>query len=49
VLWQVDLARRLGLRYVYLGYWIGESRKMSYKAAYRPLEKLQMGRWVPFE
>ena len=49
VLWQVDLARRLGLRYVYLGYWIGESRKMSYKAAYRPLEKLLMGRWVPFE
>jgi len=48
VLWQVDLARRLGLNYVYLGYWIGESRKMAYKSSFQPLEKLQMGRWVPF-
>lgn len=49
VLWQVDLARQLGLRYLYLGYWIGASRKMSYKSGYRPLEKLFFGRWVPFE
>jgi arginine-tRNA-protein transferase len=48
VLWQVELARQLGLRYVYLGYWIGESRKMAYKSGYRPLEKLLFGRWVPF-
>jgi arginine-tRNA-protein transferase len=49
VLWQVDLARRLGLAYVYLGYWIGESRKMAYKSNYQPLEKLHNGRWQPFE
>lgn len=48
VLWQVDLARRLGLRNLYLGYWIGESRKMSYKSSYRPLERLFFGRWLPF-
>ncbi|WP_215776784.1 arginyltransferase [Paludibacterium sp. B53371] len=49
VLWQIDLARQLGLNHLYLGYWIGESRKMAYKAAYRPLEKLQSGRWMPFD
>jgi arginine-tRNA-protein transferase len=49
VLWQIDLTRRLGLEYVYLGYWIAESRKMVYKSNFRPLEKLQNGRWQPFD
>ncbi|WP_028452054.1 arginyltransferase [Chitinilyticum aquatile] len=45
VLWQVGLARQLGLPYVYLGYWIKECRKMSYKTQYRPVEGLLDGRW----
>ncbi|OWY39567.1 arginyltransferase [Xenophilus sp. AP218F] len=45
VVWQVELARALGLPYVYLGYWIAECRKMSYKAGYRPLQILKDGRW----
>jgi arginyl-tRNA--protein-N-Asp/Glu arginylyltransferase len=48
VLWQVELARIIGLPHVYLGYWIEGCRKMSYKSAYQPLEKLQDGLWVPF-
>ena len=48
ILWQLDLARQLGLPYLYLGYWIGDSQKMAYKSAYRPLEKLSAGRWIPF-
>jgi len=49
VLWQVELAKSLGLPHLYLGYWIKESRKMAYKSLYRPLEKLYAGNWVPFD
>jgi arginine-tRNA-protein transferase len=45
VLWQVAEARRLGLRWVYLGYWIEECRKMAYKGRFRPLERLADGVW----
>ena len=45
VLWQIELARRLDMSHLYLGYWIAESRKMAYKKQYGPLEGLIDGRW----
>ena len=47
VLWQIELAKRLELPYLYLGYWIAASRKMAYKTQYAPLEGLIDGRWQP--
>lgn len=49
VLWQVEEARRQGLRWVYLGYWIAACRKMSYKDRFRPFEGFRGGRWLSDE
>jgi arginine-tRNA-protein transferase len=47
VLWMIDECRRRGQRWLYLGYWIRESPKMSYKAGYRPCEVLTPdGSWT---
>lgn len=46
ILWQIALARELGLPAVYLGYWIRNCRKMNYKTRFRPIELLANGRWV---
>jgi arginine-tRNA-protein transferase len=45
ILWQVAQCRSLGLPNLYLGYWIGESRKMAYKANFRPIEGRVGGVW----
>ena len=45
VMWQIDACRKLGLPYLYLGYWIRESAKMAYKAKFAPIEGLVGGVW----
>ena len=49
VLTQINLAREIGLPYVYLGYWIEACGKMAYKRSYQPLEGLLDGRWQRLE
>jgi arginine-tRNA-protein transferase len=45
ILDHVAIARRSGLPYVYLGYWVPGSRKMGYKANFGALEIYKGGRW----
>ena len=46
VLWLVEQAAAGGMDHVYLGFWIRESRKMAYKARFRPLETLTAAGWT---
>lgn len=46
ILQQIELAQRADLPYLYLGYWIRDSRKMRYKIDYRPVELFMDGRWT---
>ena len=45
----IERARRLGLQYVYLGYWVEGSRKMDYKAEFLPQERLGENGWMRVE
>ncbi len=47
ILWLINRTVELDLPYVYLGYWVAESRKMAYKAKFRPSEILRGGQWRP--
>ncbi len=45
VLFQIAEAKKLGLRFVYLGYWIDKCKKMTYKDEYQPLEYYHHNGW----
>jgi arginyl-tRNA--protein-N-Asp/Glu arginylyltransferase len=45
ILWQAAQCQALDLPYLYLGYWIAESRKMAYKKDFQPIEGLIDGQW----
>ncbi|ODU22643.1 MAG: arginyltransferase [Sphingomonas sp. SCN 67-18] len=42
-------ARRNGLPYVYLGYWVEGSARMQYKVRFQPMERLGPGGWLRFQ
>jgi leucyl-tRNA---protein transferase len=46
ILKQVELCKSWGLRWLYLGLFIGECSSMAYKARFLPHERLLGGRWV---
>jgi arginyl-tRNA--protein-N-Asp/Glu arginylyltransferase len=45
ILEHIEFTRRIGLPYLYLGYWIEGSRKMAYKARFLPQERLGPDAW----
>jgi arginine-tRNA-protein transferase len=44
----VEKVRAAGQSYLYLGYWIGQSPKMAYKARFRPIEGYGSDGWQRF-
>lgn len=46
ILWQIEQVKKAGLSFLYLGYWIKESRKMAYKTNFRPFEIYRDNEWI---
>jgi arginine-tRNA-protein transferase len=45
VLWQIYAAQEQGVDWLYLGFWIADCQKMSYKNQYHPLQGLIDQQW----
>jgi arginine-tRNA-protein transferase len=45
ILDHISRAKKMGLDYVYLGYWVPQSRKMDYKGRFLPQERLTPNGW----
>ena len=46
ILWQIQYAVDENLNFLYLGYWIKQSKKMNYKIQFRPLQMLIEQQWL---
>lgn len=45
ILTEIEIARNLGMQWLYLGYWITGCKKMQYKDEYKPLEYFYNDAW----
>lgn len=48
ILYQIEMARKTGRKWLYLGYWIKNCQKMHYKNSFKPLEYFTKGRWIRY-
>lgn len=48
VLSLIEKAKQIGIKYIYLGYWIKNCNKMNYKSRFASLERLTPSGWVEF-
>jgi arginine-tRNA-protein transferase len=48
ILKEISLAKDMGKRYLYLGFYIEQNQKMSYKKYFRPNQILEKGEWKEF-
>lgn len=49
ILQLIETAKTLDKKWVYLGYYIGNCKKMKYKSQYRPLQAFVAGRWRHYD
>ena len=48
VLWQIEYARKMQFKWLYLGFWIKDCQKMSYKDQYRPVQAFIDNQWKEY-
>ncbi len=46
VVWLINWAKKSGIDYVYLGFWISACNKMAYKSSFKPIEIYHEGQWI---
>lgn len=46
ILWQAQYCQQKQLDWLYLGYWIEQSRKMAYKTQFTPYQLFSNGQWI---
>jgi arginine-tRNA-protein transferase len=46
ILKQIELAKQLGKEHLYMGYYIKDCQKMSYKSNFKPIEYYRSDEWV---
>jgi leucyl-tRNA---protein transferase len=46
ILWQIEQAKQSHKEFLYLGFWIKQCKKMSYKSDYQPLQILKDKQWI---
>ncbi|MBL8891298.1 MAG: arginyltransferase [Planctomycetaceae bacterium] len=46
ILYQLEYCRRVGLRYLYLGYYVAECPSLMYKANFGPHQRRLGGQWI---
>lgn len=49
ILMLIERAKSLRLPYVYLGFWIADCQKMSYKSQFKPMEIFSPEGWVLYD
>ena len=49
ILWQIEECKKRNLSFLYLGYWINQSSKMSYKTKFRPFQMFEVGLWKTYK
>ena len=49
ILDHIQRSARVGLAYVYLGYWVEGAKRMEYKMRFQPLERLGPTGWHCFD
>lgn len=45
ILWQLAELKQKKLTWLYLGYWIAQSQKMTYKTQFTPYQLFENGQW----
>ena len=49
ILYEIEYCRTLKRPWLYLGYWVQDSHKMSYKSEFQPAQVLRNTQWIPFQ